>query len=60
MNTLMKRVALFLLSFAAIGVFAAPLSHYPQVTDALNDDTLVLNTYWACLDEGHEMAESDV
>lgn len=60
MNTLIKAFTIATFLFAATASWAAPLSAYPQVTDTLNDDTLVLYTYWACLDEGHELAETDV
>ena len=44
----------------SVGLSANTLADYPNVAEALNDDTLTLYNYWGCLDEGYDLEETHV
>ena len=44
----------------AFASFAGTLQDYPEIRDAVNNDRLTLYSYYACLDEGHSLQETEV
>ena len=60
MNTIVKTLTfVFALAFAT-ATFAGTLADYPNVRDAVNNDNLTLYNYWACLDDGYELTQTNV
>ncbi len=58
---MIKKLAIFsLLSVFAVSSFAGQLSDYPQYQNLLNNDNVVLYSYWGCLDDGYTQQDSQV
>ncbi|CAM2068673.1 hypothetical protein SCOR_25115 [Sulfidibacter corallicola] len=49
--------ALTSIAFFAFPAMAGTLDEYPEVRDTLNNDNLVLNNYWGCLNEGYNLGD---
>ncbi|CAM2009117.1 hypothetical protein [Acanthopleuribacter pedis] len=61
MNTIKKFAALAAFALLAFPTFAGnDLEHYPELRALLNNDMLVMNNYWTCLDAGHNLNDVEV
>lgn len=61
MNTIKKFATLAAFALLALPTFAAnDLEYYPELRNLLNNDALVMNNYWTCLDAGHQLTDTDV
>ena len=55
--TALFTAAAFLLTATA---FAGNLDDYPEIRDALNNDNMVLYSYWGCLEDGYGNTDVNV
>jgi len=59
-----KTTKSFVLALALIAstfsMASGSLSDYPQYKDLINNDNLIIYSYWGCLDEGYTLNESVV
>ncbi len=58
MKNVMKSLILTSAMLISAASFAGELSDNPPVVDLLNNDNVVLYSYWGCLDDGYEMTAS--
>jgi len=60
-KNMMKKLAIIsLMMTVAASSFAGSLSDYPNYQNLLNNDNVVLYSYWGCLDDGYTQSDSQV
>lgn len=61
MKKLTKTFALSLTLLASsFSMASQSLSDYPAISDLINNDNLIIYSYWGCLDDGYTLNESVV
>lgn len=55
-----KCASMLMILMLSAASFAGSLEDYPTVRDAMNNDNIVLYSYWGCLEDGYELNTIDV